>query len=95
MKYNYTPVLVEKGNKKELWRFDFSDLGVTELCEIKEAIVKKAPYSATIVSLDSLIRQKTDQMFSYNKVYGKSYTKVYKENKKEEKLKKRTKTRRR
>lgn len=88
MQNNYTPVLVTKDNKKELWRFDFSDLSITELSKIKEAIIKNAPYTGTIISLDSLIRQKTDEMIIHDKRNKKSYVKAYKENKKEAKMKK-------
>ncbi len=95
MQNNYVPILVQKDGKKELWRFDFSDLSITELSEIKEAILKKEPYTGTIVMLDRLIRQKTEEITTpYNKIYGKSYIKTYKENKKQAKIKKRGKYRR-
>ena len=95
MKNNYVPILVERNGRKELWRFDLTDLSVAELSQIKEAILKKVPYTSSIIALDKLIREKVEEMtMPYNKVYGKSYIKTYKENKKQEKNKKRGKCRR-
>ena len=89
MKNNYVPILVERNGRKELWRFDLTDLSVAELSQIKEAILKKEPYTSSIIALDKLIREKVEEMtMPYNKVYGKSYIKTYKENKKQEKNKK-------
>ena len=95
MKDKYVPILVQKRNKKELWRFDLDDYTIAELSEIKEKLLKYNPYSDSIIALDKLIREKAEEIMPYNKAYGKSYVKVYKENKKQEKLRKRTKIRRR
>ena len=95
MKNNYVPILVERNGRKKLWRFDLTELSIVELSEIKEAIIKKEPYTGSIIALDKLIREKAEEMtMPYNKVYGKSYIKTYKENKKQEKNKKRGKYRR-
>lgn len=89
MQDNYIPILVQVDGKKELWRFDLTDLSIAQLSEIKEAIQSKEPYTRSIVALDRLIRKKVEEMtMPYNKVYGKSYIKTYKENKKQEKNKK-------
>lgn len=92
--YYYTPVLVERNNTRQLLMFDFNNLSIAQLCEIKEAIITHAPHTKTIISLDKLIREKTENLMPHNKVYGKSYIKTYKENKKEQKMKKRIKSRR-
>lgn len=95
MKDKYIPILVQKGNKKELWRFDLEDYTLAELSEIKEKLLKYSPYSGSIITIDKLIREKAEKIMPYNKVHGKSYIKAYKEKKKQDKLRKRTKIRRR
>lgn len=95
MRSYYIPILVEVDEKKQLWRFDLNDYSIEKLSQIREILLKYAPYEKTITSIDSLIREKTENMVSQSKIHDKSYIKVYKENKKQDKLRKRTKIRRR
>ena len=73
---------------------ELENYNISELSEIRNRLLEIGD-SDLIIVVDSLIRQKADEIMPHNKVHGKSYIKVYKENKKQQKLKKRTKIRRR
>lgn len=93
MKDNYVPVLVERENRKELWRIDVSALSITELIKLKEELLSE-PYKTTIQTIDAMIRQDAESLISSN-TSKNSYIRTHKKNKKEAKLHKKTKYRRR
>ena len=94
MKDNFVPVLVEKDNKKELWRIDVSALSITELIKLKEELLLREPYKTTIQTIDAMIREDAETLICSNNSKN-SYVRTHKKNKKEARLKKRTKSRRR
>ena len=73
---------------------ELENCNISELSEIRNELLEIGDYDLIIV-VDSIIRQKADEIIPHNKAHGKSYIKVYKENKKQEKLKKCKKIRRR
>ena len=46
MMKDYVPVLVQRENKKEVWRMDVTNLSVTELIKLKEELIN-VPYDKT------------------------------------------------
>lgn len=73
---------------------ELKNCNISELSEIRKQLLEKGNVDLIVV-VDSLIREKADNIMSYSKVHGKSYVRVYKENRKKEKLKKCKKIRRR
>ena len=93
MKKDYVPVLVQRENKKEVWRMDVTNLSVTELIKLKEELIN-VPYDKTIQSLDAIIKQDIEAISPSHCINNGSYVRTYKKNKKELKMKKKIKSRR-
>ena len=79
---------------KSLKLQELEKCNISELGEIRKGLLEIGD-SNLIIVVDSLIRQKADEIMPHNKVNNKSYIKIYKENKKQEKQRKRTKCKRR
>ena len=94
MNKDYIPVLVEKGDKKEIWIMDVTTLSVAELIELRKKLMD-TPYNKKIQSLDSIIKRNIETIIPSHNINGGSYIRTYKKNKKEEKFKKKIKIRRR
>ena len=90
MKDNFVPVLVEKDNKKELWRIDVSALSITELIKLKEELLLREPYKTTIQTIDAMIREDAETLICSNNSKN-SYVRTHKKNKKKAKIEKEAK----
>ena len=88
MNKEYIPVMVTRNGKREIWTMDITNLGVTELIQLKERLIN-TPYPQTIQLLDSIIKRDIETIVPTHNIKNSSYVRTYKKNKKEEKMKKR------
>ena len=83
MKKEYIPILVEVGEKQELWRIDVTNLSVTELIELRNSLVNTS-YNKTIQLLNKLIKQNIEIIVPLHNINSGSYVRASKKNRKEE-----------
>ena len=87
---NYIPILVQRADKKELWRMDISKLSVTELIKLKEDLIN-IPYDNTIQILNAIIKDEITTLHSSSSIDRCSYMRRYKKSRKQAKIQKNSK----
>jgi len=92
MKKEYIPVLVQRGDKQEIWKMDITYLSVTDLIQLKQTL-SDTPFNRTIQSLDSIIKRDIETIVPSHNVNSGSYVRIHKKKKKEEKLRRKIKNR--